>query len=208
MIKSALLIVLIVVIVFLALDTHSATPSPSQGSDQLSTGLGVSAMAVPPSQPVELRVPSNDSLLNITARIKPMPTHCRSIIDPPRDPENMGGIYSCNDFALPSTASSNFAVLAGHAGAGIEAWFNRLYRRGQGFVGQEALVRTKASHNSWLVYTVQAVYTPHKSQLPYMQEVWGGDTAGRLIMVTCDIDSDGSSPRNYVAVLQFTEVRR
>lgn len=117
-------------------------------------------------------------------------------------------MYSCGDFAQPGTSSSSFAVLAGHAGAHVDTWFDRLYQRGTTFVGSEVLLRTKTSRDAWLVYTVQAVYTPDKTQLPYVYEVWGGDSAGRLIMVTCDIDTDGSSSRNYVAVLQFTEVRR
>lgn len=158
---------------------------------------------VAPSPPVELFVPSDNPDLEISTAVTPMPTECREIIDPPRDSDGIAGVYSCGDFDQPGTSTEGLAILAGHAAAGIDTEFNRLYQRGDSLRGQEVFVKTETSGDHWLEYSVDEVFTPDKNELPYMEEVWAGDTAGRLVMVTCFVEPDGSSTRNYVAVLQF-----
>ncbi len=189
-------------------DTSNANQLPAASVPTQTEGLAHD-ITIPPSQPLELVVPSTRSELTIDSRVDPMPTPCRSVIDPPRDAQRLGGIYSCQDFSLPGTNSHELSVIAGHAGQSIDTVFNKLYQRGIGLVNQPVSLRTAASGNHWLIYTVQAVYTPDKKQLPYMAEIWGApgeNTAGRLVLITCDIETNGSSPRNYVAVLQLKGV--
>lgn len=115
------------------------------------------------------------------------------------------------DFALPSTDSSSLTIIAGHSAPSFETVFNRLYPQGKKLVGREVLLRTQTSGSHWLVYRIQSVDTPLKTELPYRADIWGDgstSTAGRLILVTCLQNADRSpSTHNFIAVAQFVEVR-
>lgn len=133
---------------------------------------------------------------------------CLELIDPPRG-EGIGDVYYCTDFAMPGSQSDSKTVLAGHASAVIDTWFNRLQAQGESLLGGQIFIQTTASDQFWLEYTVTGVYQPSKDQLPYDARVWGGpgqSTSGRLILVTCLIDESGASPDNYVVVAELSNL--
>lgn len=159
---------------------------------------------VPPSIPEKIFIPNKNENLEISTVVRSMPTSCQQVINPPREPSLVGDIFSCNDFALPGT-KSGMSVIAGHSSPNLETWFNRLSQIGEDLVGNSVLLQTAESDSRWLVYTVDSVYTPLKTDLPYMEEIWGRTESrpeNRLVIVTCLQDS----PRNYVAIAHLTEV--
>lgn len=120
-------------------------------------------------------------------------------------------MYGCTDFGQPGSDSDAQAVLAGHSSPRQETAFNRLYRQGAQLEGREVFLRTEASGKRWLVYRIDRVYTPLKSELPYMTDVWGtpgSSTAGRLVLVTCRQEPGlANSVKNYVAIGRLVGVR-
>lgn len=187
-------------------ETDGALPEPQLAAPATSAGP---APDVPASPPTRIYIPDGDPELVISTAVRPMPTACRTVIDPPREPGEFDDVYACTDYPQPGSRSDGPVILAGHSAAGAETWFNRLYKRGDGLVGASVLLQTQAGGSRWLGYRVQAVYTPDKARLPYMREVWGRPgqaLRGRLVLVTCLTEADGSSTRNYVAVATFTGV--
>ena len=189
------------------LSTFSAAGSHG---DAVSAEKAEAARDIAASPAVQLFIPSTDSALELSTAVLRM-DDCRTVIDPPRDREGFGKVYGCSDFAQPGTDSPSLSVLAGHSAHGTDAAFNRLYRQGESLAGREVYVRTEASGDAWLVYRIDHVYMPDKSDLPYMAEVWGApgaSTAGRILLVTCRQEPGlAESVQNYVAVGQLVGVR-
>jgi hypothetical protein len=187
--------------------TEAENPSEPEPEPEV-TDEELTAISASPA--VQLFIPNSDAELALSTPVLPM-HDCRTVIDPPRDPEGFGQVYGCSDFAQPGSDSPSLTVLAGHSAQSTEAAFNRLYRQGESLEGREVYIRTEASGDRWLVYRIDNVYVPDKEDLPYMAEVWGApgeSTAGRLLLVTCR-QQPGlvESVQNYVAVGQLVGVR-
>jgi hypothetical protein len=180
--------------------------SPEPGSPEPGSPDPVS---LAPSRAVEIYLPNSNPDLVISTSVEAL-GGCRSVIDPPRNGPDVGGVFGCTDFAQPGTSSPDLAVLAGHSSKKLDTAFNRLYQQGSALTGQTVYVRTEDSGDRWLAYRIEHTDTPQQDELPYLTSVWGGDgssTAGRLVLVTCQQNDDGTpATANYVAVAQFAGV--
>ena len=197
-------------------DPRFSQPAPDAGQSSVSDASARPGVRVAPVQEIpasrakQIYIPNIDRDLVISTAVNPM-DDCRRVIDPPRDAQNLGGVFGCSDFAQPGTDTRSLSVVAGHSARSIPTAFNRLYAQGQSLTGREVFLKTAASGKRWLVYRIQHVYVVKQKDLPYMTQVWGGpttSTAGRLVLVTCR-QRPGVTPadENYVAVGQFMAMR-
>ena len=143
-----------------------------------------------PSGPVTwLSVPS----AGIATPVHPMPTSCKTEIVPPETGAWFREVYQCGDFTDP-------LVLAGHSSKYTATVLNALYERGLKL--KDESITLTAGGKSY-VYKITAVYTPAKSELPHMSQVWE-PRPGKLVIVTCDQFSTSSGPasENFVVTAQ------
>jgi len=164
-------------------------------------------MEIPGSAVEQLYIPASDPSKVINDPVLPMPSACQKVIDPPRTGPDLAKVFQCTDFAMPGTNTATNAVIAGHASNYTTTVFNKLYTQGDALVGRQIFVRTQASGQQWLRYTVRNIYEPLKTELPYQAQIWT-PTPGRLILVTCFETPDRPTAlRNIVVVAQFDGVK-
>lgn len=139
------------------------------------------------SAPLEMSIP----VLGLRAGIDPDPC---PLTDGALDPAGLATAcyYVAEDrpYTLPGSDTADLSVLAGHAAAGRPAVFDDLYdTAGETFTlaeGDELLVRTEASGDSWLVYRATDFHAVGKSSLGGDPEVWGESAMpGRLLTISC-----------------------
>ncbi|WP_245532924.1 sortase [Corynebacterium ulceribovis] len=115
-------------------------------------------------------------------------------------------------YTLPSTDSKDVTVVAGHAGAGIPSVLDGLYDNGYTMdLGDELLIRTADSGDSWLVYKVTDRHSPDKPELGDDKEIWGEDaTPGRLLLISCIMPGNpfAQSTQNVVLGFEFSGVKQ
>lgn len=169
------------------------------------TATPQAAENIPPAEVTDLLIVNEAGDTVLAVDVRPL-ENCLPVIDPPRRGKAAGATYQCMDYAMPGTEQEGLAILAGHSSVNIETDFNSLYTQGNQLVGDTVRVQTAESGEEWLEYSVQSVFTPSKEDLPYMPEVWGApdeDVDGRLVLVTCLQNPDGSdSTNNFIAVAE------
>lgn len=180
-------------------------PAQSPSASEQANTLPETNEIIPPSQVTNLLIVNEASHTVLATDVRPL-EKCMPAIDPPRQGEAVGGTYQCMDYAMPGTEQKGLAILAGHSSVNIKTDFNSLYIQGNRLVGDKVRVQTTKSDGKWLEYTVKNVFTPDKNNLPYMPEVWGApgeDVDGRLVLVTCLQNADGSdSTNNFIVVAE------
>ena len=175
--------------------SHSEPASPEQA-------------AFAPSRAVQVYIPSSNPDFVIDTSVEAL-GGCRSVIDPPRNGPQVGGVSphrlrpAGHVVARPRRARRPLQHEAGHrlqpalsAGVGPD--------RSDGLRTHPRLGRPLAR------IPVEHTDTPQQDELPYLTSVWGGDgswTAGRLVLVTCQQNEDGTpATANFVAVAQFVDL--
>jgi hypothetical protein len=187
--------------------TPTQKPAATQQATETPTSSPTPVISIAGSPVTQIYVPSDNPDDVINSQVYPMPTSCQNVIEPPESGQNFQKVFQCTDFAMPGTATATNAVVAGHSSKYITTVFNRLYAQGASLIGKLVYIRTQASGDHWLVYKVQNVYEPLKTELPYMEQIWA-PTEGRLIIVTCLQDSEHAlSVRNFIVVTQFQGVQ-
>lgn len=178
---------------------------PTPLTIEQNTALPQANEKIPPAQVTDLLIVNEAGDTVLAVDVRPL-ENCLPVIDPPRRGKAAGATYQCMDYAMPGTEQEGLAILAGHSSVNIETDFNSLYTQGNQLVGDTVRVQTAESGEEWLEYSVQSVFTPSKKDLPYMPEVWGApdeDVDGRLVLVTCLQNPDGSdSTNNFIAVAE------
>lgn len=185
------------------LEEPAQTPSVSEQSNTVSETNEI----IPPSRVTDLLIVNEAGDKVLATDVHPL-DKCMPVIDPPREGEAASATYQCMDYAMPGSKQKGLAILTGHSSVNIKTDFNSLYTQGNRLVGDMVRVKTAKSDGKWLKYTVQSVLTPDKHNLPYMPEVWGApgeDVDGRLVLVTCLQNTDGSdSTNNFIVVAEQT----
>ncbi len=213
-------VVLAVAVLFSSINhgTHPVPVYPAEAlPSSMTTSVSSQSSAIPaqyfvkPSAVTQLYVPSVNERLVINNQVLPMPSSCKTVIQPPLSGSHVGSVFQCVDYAMPGSPATGTTVLAGHSSLRIATVFNKLYLQGKSLVGRQVLLKTKTSGRLWLDYTISAVYMPLKTDLPYMGEIWGDGSAssrGRLVLVTCFQDaSTGDSNKNFIVVASFAGVK-
>lgn len=160
-------------VVYIVTTTEDDTiVSPALATPKVPVQVDSTAVSIEPSLPKRIFIPSRNKDLVISTTVRPMPSNCRQVIDPPRTGPTVGDIFACRDLDLPGT-ESGVSVLAGHSSLHLTTWLNRLYKQGSQLLGREIMIQTTESGDKRLVYQVRRVYRPSNKKLPYMTDIWG-----------------------------------
>ena len=138
---------------------------------------------------------------------------CRTV-DGAIDPESIteACTYTPEDrpYELPASDASDIVVIAGHAGAGVAAVFDKLYDVSADAhsvaVNDRMFLKTESSGDRYLVYQVTDLHSPQKDTLSTDDAVWGTEaTPGRLLTISCIQPQNvfAESVRNVVVGWQF-----
>lgn len=184
------------------IDTLAVTNVPTVNA----VPIPVSQARIAPSRVMNIFVPSvgiNNEVLQLDS--------CRNGIAPPVEGSYIAAVYQCSDYENPSSASTSVSVLTGHSSCKVDTVLNKLNDHKSTLVGQEVLIKTETSGNSWLVYRIETVEEPRKQDLGNSERIWGSteiSTANQLNLITCLLgDCADRSTNNLVAIARFVEVR-
>ena len=158
-----------------------------QANQAVEQPMDVADEDIPPSRPVEMRIPG----LDLTAKFED--GDCRfkdGAIDPDSLSEACAFTAADKPYALPGTTSEDIVVIAGHAAAGVPAVFDKLYdvkeQRHTVKTGDTMYLKTKESGDRWLKYQATDLHEPDKKGLSQSAEIWGNvPMPGRLLTISC-----------------------
>lgn len=158
-----------------------------QANQAVEQPLDVGEAEIPPSRPVEMRIPS----LDLTAKFEE--GDCRfkdGAIDPDTLSEACAFTAKDKPYVLPGTTSEDIVVIAGHAAAGVPAVFDKLYdvkeQRHTVKTGDVMYLKTQESGDRWLKYQATDLHEPDKKGLSQSAEIWGNvPMPGRLLTISC-----------------------
>ena len=158
-----------------------------QANQAVEQPIDVGDADIPPSRPVEMRIPS----LDMTAKFED--GDCRfkdGAIDPDALSEACAFTAKDKPYVLPGTTSEDIVVIAGHAAAGVPAVFDKLYdvkeQRHTVNPGDTMYLKTQESGDRWLKYQATDLHEPDKKGLSQSAEIWGNvPMPGRLLTISC-----------------------
>lgn len=218
---AAVAVVVAVVVALLLGFTRSgggaagATESaPAEVSVPTATAAPTTAAALPhvaASEPLEFVVPHADPDKEIVQEVREDDGACDPIDPPTND------VYYCSNAGagtqLPGTDSSDLAFLAGHSlrDPARDSPFDRIDEMGAEMVGKDAYVRTEASGDQWLVYSVAERIQIDQDDLAFSEEIWGDADGtplpGRMLLITCHQTGDlEHSTDNTILIANLSDV--
>ena len=158
-----------------------------QANQAVEQPVDVGESDIPPSRPVEMRIPS----LDLTAKFEK--GDCRfkdGAIDPDTLTEACAFTAKDKPYVLPGTTSEDIVVISGHAAAGVPAVFDKLYdvkeQRHTVNPGDILYLKTEESGDRWLKYQATDLHEPDKKGLSQSAEIWGNvPMPGRLLTISC-----------------------
>ena len=136
---------------------------------------------IPPSRPVEMRVPS----VGLTATFDD--SNCDfndGVLAPATDSSACAFTADDKPYALPGTTSSDIAVLAGSSGS-FGPLYNTTSRTPTPSPGDALYLRTQESGERWLRYQATDIHNPDEEGLSQSAAIWGNvPMPGRLLTIT------------------------